>query len=133
MVYTVVDDLTRSQYQKLGNVEPRRKLAMLTGFMIITLSVVFLAISAWTFSHSKSRRPSIHTIYLDLRKPLVHTVSDKFLSFGLDSSLLRNTDQLPILNETFTILAGHLAPAFVRVGGTSADCLYFNQVRLLQK
>lgn len=62
---------------------------------------------------------------------LLHTVSDKFLSFGLDTSLLRDMKSLPIKDSKFINLAQLLGPAYVRVGGTSADCLYFNQVGIL--
>lgn len=62
-----------------------------------------------------------------------HNVSDKFLSFGLDSSLLRNFKNLPIENEKFVNLTRHLKPAYIRIGGTAADCLNFNQVLFLYK
>lgn len=68
-----------------------------------------------------------YVLHLDLRQPLVHTISDKFLSFGLDTSLLRTMDKLPVRQEKFINLARHLSPAYVRVGGTSADCLIFDQ------
>lgn len=57
-----------------------------------------------------------------------HDVSDKFLSFGLDSSLLRYFQKLPINNDKFLNLGYHLKPSYIRIGGTAADCLYFNQV-----
>jgi len=36
-------------------------------------------------------------------------------------------DKFPIEDSRFVNLAHHLSPAYVRVGGTSADCLFFNQ------
>jgi len=41
-------------------------------------------------------------------------------------------NELPVRQEKFINLARHLSPAYVRVGGTSADCLTFvqNQVGL---
>lgn len=73
--------------------------------------------------------PTIRTyvVHLDKRQPLLLTVSDKFLSFGLDTSLLRNMNELPVEQEKFINLGRHLSPAYVRVGGTSADCLTFDQ------
>ncbi|OXU26819.1 hypothetical protein TSAR_005050 [Trichomalopsis sarcophagae] len=69
-----------------------------------------------------------HVVALEQSQPLFHTVSNKFLSFGLDSSLLRNMNKLPINQEKFVNLARHLSPAYVRVGGTAADCLYFVKI-----
>lgn len=59
---------------------------------------------------------------------LLRKTSPRFLSYGLDSSLLRDMKNLPLNDTRFVILARHLSPAYVRVGGTSADCLFFNQV-----
>lgn len=66
-----------------------------------------------------------YVFHLNKHQPLLHIVSDKFLSFGLDSSLLRRMNELPVRQEKFINLARHLSPAYVRVGGTSADCLTF--------
>ena len=46
----------------------------------------------------------------------------------MDTSLLRQMKNLPINHEKFINLARHLSPAYVRLGGTDSDCLYFNQV-----
>lgn len=93
--------------------------------------MIFLILSAWNFNNTLNRTITSHVFYLNSRQPLLHTVSDKFLSFGLDTSLLRDMKSLPIKDNKFINLARHLAPAYVRIGGTSADCLYFNQVSLL--
>ncbi|XP_014216649.1 heparanase-like [Copidosoma floridanum] len=69
----------------------------------------------------------VHIVKLEKRQDLLSTVSKKFLSFGLDSSLLRNMKELPIGDQRFINLAHHLSPAYVRIGGTAADCLYFNE------
>lgn len=57
----------------------------------------------------------------------MHKISKRFLSFGLDSSLLRDMKHFPVKDNRFINLARHLGPAYVRVGGTSADCLFFNR------
>lgn len=58
----------------------------------------------------------------------IRTVSDKFLSFTLDSSELRNMTNLPINKQKFINLVRHLSPAYFRIGGISADCLIFVNV-----
>lgn len=68
-----------------------------------------------------------YTIFLE-KYQSSHDVSDKFLSFGLDTSLLRDFENLPIKNEKLINLGYHLKPAYIRIGGTAADCLYFKQV-----
>lgn len=70
---------------------------------------------------------SSYVFHFDKQQPLLHIVSDKFLSFGLDTSLLRKMNELPVGEKKFVNLARHLSPAYVRVGGTSADCLIFVQ------
>lgn len=90
--------------------------------------MLLLILSTWNFNSTIDRTVSTRVaLYLNSRCSLSNTVSDKFLSFGLDTSLLRDTKSFPILNRKFINLASHLAPAYVRIGGTSADCLYFNQ------
>jgi len=39
-------------------------------------------------------------------------------------------NELPIGQKKFINLARHLRPAYVRVGGTSADCLIFDQIQV---
>ncbi|KAF7993018.1 hypothetical protein HCN44_005799 [Aphidius gifuensis] len=58
---------------------------------------------------------------------MLHKTSTRFLSFSLDSSHLRDPEKLPINNEAFVNLAKHLSPAYLRIGGTSADCIFFKQ------
>ncbi|XP_014487586.1 PREDICTED: heparanase-like isoform X2 [Dinoponera quadriceps] len=70
-----------------------------------------------------------HVLHFDRLQSLSYITSDKFLSFGLDTSLLRKINELPLRNKKFINLSQHLSPAYVRIGGTSADCLIFNQAK----
>lgn len=93
---------------------------------VLGLCSTLLILSLW---NPNAYIPTSHTyvLHLDQRQPLLHIVSDKFLSFGLDTSLLRRMNELPVEQEKFVNLGRHLSPAYVRVGGTSADCLIFDQ------
>lgn len=93
--------------------------------------MIVLILSAWNLNNMINQEIDNHVLHLYSRQSLLHTVSDKFLSFGLDTSLLRDMKSLPIKDSKFINLARLLGPAYVRVGGTSADCLYFNQVGIL--
>lgn len=93
--------------------------------------MIFLILSAWNSNNTVNQAVNNHVLNLYSRQSLLHTVSDKFLSFGLDTSLLRDMKSLPIKDSKFINLARLLGPAYVRVGGTSADCLHFNQVGIL--
>lgn len=92
--------------------------AFVLGLMVFTLWCLLLA------------GDIIKINYLDINEDtkVLHTVSDKFLSFGIDSSLLRETRTFPLKDQRFINLAKYLSPAYVRIGGTAADCLYFNEV-----
>lgn len=106
----------------------------ITGLMVrsilccttLGLCSTLLILSLWS---SNIYTPTIHThvLQLDRQQSVLHITSDKFLSFGLDTSLLRNMTNLPVKQKEFINLARHLSPAYVRVGGTSADCLIFDQ------
>lgn len=99
--------------------------------IIAGIFVLCLLLSAWNLlGMINAPTSNAHVFYLNRRHSPLHIVSERFLSFGLDTSLLREISSLPIRNEKFVNLARHLAPAYVRVGGTSADCLYINQVGL---
>lgn len=95
-------------------------------FIVLGLCSTLLIFSLW---NSNTYIPTIrtHVLHLDRQQPLLHTISDKFLSFGLDTSLLRKMNELPVEQKKFINLGRHLSPAYVRVGGTSADCLIFDQ------
>ncbi|KAK1125195.1 hypothetical protein K0M31_006535 [Melipona bicolor] len=126
-MYFITNDRDKNEYKKLGKL--RIQTTLHPGFTLILLGfcMIFLILSAWNFNNTLNRTITSHVFYLNSRQPLLHTVSDKFLSFGLDTSLLRDMKSLPIKDNKFINLARHLAPAYVRIGGTSADCLHFNQ------
>ncbi|XP_014237707.1 heparanase-like [Trichogramma pretiosum] len=69
-----------------------------------------------------------YTLEFNNSMKIVNTLPDEFVSFGLDTSLLRNMSFLPIDQSKFILLLKHLSPAYLRVGGTASDCLYFNKV-----
>ncbi|XP_023288563.1 heparanase isoform X2 [Orussus abietinus] len=81
----------------------------------------------WMTKKASQSLANEHTLVLDLEQTLLHTPSERFLSFGLDTSLLRNMNDLPLQDKRFITLARYLGPAYVRIGGTSADCLLFDQ------
>lgn len=101
------------------------RLWMTSNIIIFILSTALIAYTFWNFN--RIERDNISIFYIHTNEIYTQT-SDKFLSFGLDTSLLRNIEELPIADERFINLARHLNPAFIRIGGTSADCLFFNQV-----
>lgn len=92
---------------------------------MIGLIGTMLTLTMGSMSIHHSGRPTI--LMIDPSLQMLHKTSPRFLSFGLDSSLLRQTEKMPINNEGFINLTKHLSPAFVRVGGTAADCLFFKQ------
>ncbi|CAG2063513.1 unnamed protein product [Timema podura] len=58
---------------------------------------------------------------------LIHRTDTKFLSVALDSSLIRRGwIQDHSRSKKLLLLASHLSPGYLRVGGTAADCLIFN-------
>lgn len=93
--------------------------------IVLGFCSALIVFSFWNFNQYDTSKVSI--FYLHTDQTFMQT-SKKFLSFGLDTSLLRNMEELPIADERFINLARHLNPAFIRIGGTSADCLFFNQV-----
>ncbi|KAI4479544.1 hypothetical protein M0804_010941 [Polistes exclamans] len=133
--YFVRNDCNQNQYQNLSNECTHQNtpttITTTTKSRIIINLIVFSIISAllflfpfWNFLHYDGENISVFSF--NTEKILFRT-SDRFLSFGLDTSLLRNMKELPLMDERFINLARHLKPAFVRVGGTSADCLFFNK------
>ncbi|XP_011505560.1 PREDICTED: heparanase-like [Ceratosolen solmsi marchali] len=97
---------------------------MRLNLLLIGICSVFIITSSWLINHDSLSS----VVFLKENQQPLHIVSDKFLSFGLDSSLLRNMKKLPINDHKFINLVRHLSPAYVRIGGTNADCLYFEQV-----
>lgn len=96
--------------------------------LAIGLCLSIIILSMW--SASRHNWSDTHIVILNTRQPLLHTTSKNFLSVSIDTFQIRNLSNVPIENERFINLARHLSPAYIRIGGTSADCLYFNQVLL---
>ncbi|KAK0097774.1 hypothetical protein PV326_013813 [Microctonus aethiopoides] len=117
----------RNQYHNIeGKERSNTAIRSLINFIVTGLILSVLLISIWQLSHYHSPSKT-HTIVLNVAAPLIHKISKRFLSFGLDSSLLRDMKHFPVRDNRFINLARHLSPAYVRVGGTSADCLFFNR------
>ncbi|XP_011863950.1 PREDICTED: heparanase-like [Vollenhovia emeryi] len=108
--------------------------------VLVLIITITLVVGRTTYVNKPSRVSSIdshinrlhqynqyneYNVYFDALQPVLHIVSDQFLSFGLDTSLLRRMNKLPIERGKFIKLASHLSPAYLRIGGTSADCLTF--------
>ncbi|GAB1860011.1 Heparanase [Camponotus japonicus] len=133
MNYLVSNNWGKNQYQNLNDAHTRSTLTVRFIFCCIALGLcsTLLILSLW---NPNTYIPTIRTyvLHLDRQQPLLHTISDKFLSFGLDTSLLRRMNELPVKQEKFINLGRHLSPAYVRVGGTSADCLIFDQNQIVQ-
>ncbi|XP_031842931.1 heparanase [Nomia melanderi] len=127
MSYFIINERGKNQYENLGEVRTHTTLCPVFSLLILGFCMIFLILSAWNLNSAINETNTIHVYYLNLKRSPLHIVSKRFLSFGLDTSLLRDMKNLPIENEKFINLARHLAPAYVRVGGTSSDCLFFNQ------
>ncbi|KAG7200881.1 hypothetical protein KM043_003244 [Ampulex compressa] len=128
MNYFVGYQRSKYQYQNLSDIRTHTTLRSVLGVVILGLSLTLLVFTAWHFN--KEQEDNVCVLYFNSRQSPIHVTSKKFLSFGLDSSLLRNMQHLPVFVERFIDLARHLSPAYVRLGGTSADCLYFNKTAL---
>nr|XP_034193899.1 heparanase-like [Osmia lignaria]XP_034193900.1 heparanase-like [Osmia lignaria] len=125
MSYLIPNDRFKHQYDKLNEIRIR---STIFGLILMGFCIIFLILLAWNLNNTINETVDAqYVFYLNAERPLIRTVSDKFLSFGIDTSQLRDMKRLPIVNEKFINLARHLAPAYVRIGGTSADCLFFNQ------
>jgi len=62
------------------------------------------------------------------------TVSEKFLSVAIDSSIMKNHwHKVNFTSEKFFTLARALSPAFLRIGGTEEDFLIYDDSKGLQK
>lgn len=93
--------------------------------LVVALCFSLLILSLWSMGQQQVANTIVG---FDLRQTVLRKTSQRFLSYGLDSSLLRDMKNLPVNDKRFIDLARHLSPAYVRVGGTSADCLFFDQV-----
>ncbi|XP_011298477.1 heparanase [Fopius arisanus] len=124
MSYFETNFWPRQQYQNIekpnGNVCRSICTSVIVGFFM-----ALFVIAVWNVSFHRSGKS--YVVLLDASREVIHKTSPRFLSFGLDSSLLRDMKKLPINDERLVNLARHLSPAFVRIGGTSADCLIFNE------
>ncbi|XP_054001541.1 heparanase-like [Hylaeus anthracinus] len=127
MSYFVTNDRGKHQYERLDEVHNQSTLRPIFSLIVVGICMILLILSAWNFNNAINETSNVHVFYLNFKRSPLHVVSTKFLSFGLDTSLLRDMINFPIENEKFINLARHLAPAYVRIGGTSSDCLYFNQ------
>ncbi|KAE9542850.1 hypothetical protein AGLY_002761 [Aphis glycines] len=119
----------KNQYKNLDGHESlyaSRRLRLIQSPLIVILCFIFLVFSQSNLSQSLSKGER-HIFILNPKQPLLHTSSTKFLSFSLDTYSLRKMNELPISDEKFINLARLLSPAYVRIGGTSADCLFFNE------
>ncbi|XP_015439396.1 PREDICTED: heparanase-like [Dufourea novaeangliae] len=127
MSYFIINERGKNQYENLGEVRTRTPLCPAFGLLVLGFCMIFVILLAWNFNNTINQTNNIHVYYLKVQRLPLNVVSKRFLSFGLDTSLLRDMKNLPIENEKFITLARHLAPAYVRIGGTSSDCLFFNQ------
>ncbi|XP_017762991.1 PREDICTED: heparanase-like [Eufriesea mexicana] len=127
MNYFVINHCGKNQYEGPHKIRTKSTLHPIFSLILLGFCMIILILSVWNFNIIINQTVNTHILYLSSRHSPLHTVSNKFLSFGLDTSLLRDMKSLPIKNSKFINLARHLAPAYVRIGGTSADCLYFNQ------
>ncbi|XP_078053215.1 heparanase [Augochlora pura] len=127
MSYLKINERGKNQYENLGDVRIHTSFCHVFSLSILGFCIIFLILTAWNFNNVINETNKIHVYYIHLQRSPLYVVSDKFLSMGLDTSLLRDRKHLPIENEKFVNLARHLSPAYVRIGGTSSDCLFFNQ------
>lgn len=117
-----------SQIVYLSGLFPYFFIACLAVFYIACLSALFFKqITTWLVFQLNSNSTDI--IILEPQVSFLNTTSTFYLSFTIDAWLLRKMSALPIRNKKLIKLARQLSPAYVRYGGTSADCLYFNEVR----
>ncbi|XP_033209706.1 heparanase-like isoform X2 [Belonocnema kinseyi] len=128
MSYLIGNDRKKNQYQNLGGdgFYENRRTSSCIGPLVVSLCFIFFVISLWNLRQSLPKMER-HIVILNTEQPLLHTTSTMFLSFGLDSSSLRRMKELPISDKKFINLASHLRPAYVRIGGTAADCLFFDE------
>ncbi|XP_026301238.1 heparanase isoform X2 [Apis mellifera] len=134
MSYFITNDCGKNQYEKVGEIRTQSTLhPAFIGLIFLSFCMIFIILSLWNIDNTINPKNNTYVFYLKSKHSLLHTVSNKFLSFGLDTSLLRDIKNLPIKNNKFINLAQYLAPAYIRIGGTSADCLYFNQTIISEK
>ncbi|XP_066581428.1 heparanase-like [Prorops nasuta] len=103
-------------------------------FLLFIINNIILLWAGWSlYKNIAYTQCSIQSFHLDTYQSILHRTNMKFLSVGLDLSLARNMKDVPIKNDLFIKLSKYLSPAFVRIGGTSADCLTFNETNNLSR
>ncbi|CAK9807773.1 HPSE [Anthophora quadrimaculata] len=133
MIYFITNNQGKKQYERLGEIRTQTRIYSAFSLVLVSFCMILFLLLTWNLNDTTDETVNTRVIYLNSRHLLLQTVSNKFLSFGLDTSLLRDMKSLPIKSEQFINLARHLTPAYVRIGGTSADCLYFNESQIISK
>lgn len=108
-----------SKFKSLGSIK------CLT--FLVTLCLVSLMVTALVLRFSDSGTIA-YTIYIDTQGDPIYTVNDKFISLGLDSSIL--TEGFKNFNMSDPVLIkmiGILSPAYLRIGGNQADQIIFSE------
>lgn len=73
----------------------------------------------------------IKSVYIQTNEP-IYEVDDRLLSIALDTNLVRNRWHGFQLSERIITLCRGLQPAYLRIGGTAADFLIFDENALKQ-
>lgn len=69
---------------------------------------------------------STHMLFFDEYEPIISKIDTKFLSLGLDTSVIQNGfKKFNMSNPKLIKMISHLSPANLRVGGNMADRLIF--------
>ncbi|ENN73698.1 heparanase isoform X1 [Dendroctonus ponderosae] len=97
--------------------------------MILTtlLCLVPLVVLAFVVRF-KMQTPEYYIMYIDSQDEALFTVDERFLSLGLDSTII--TNGFPHFNTsdpTLIKLIKYLSPAYLRIGGNQADQIVFVQ------
>ncbi|KAH0558088.1 heparanase-like [Cotesia glomerata] len=116
----------KNEYHTLGRKENEQAAKSIIGSIVVGIFLILFVISLWNVGRSHHLSKNFVAI-IDTDSKLLQKTSERYLSFGLDSSNLRDMTIFPVKKDKFVNLARYLSPAFVRVGGTSADCLFFDE------
>ncbi|XP_022903193.2 heparanase-like [Onthophagus taurus] len=97
-------------------------------FVTMTLGfVIGFSICAWLTMNVYPLRKTVHVLYLQSNEPATYITNSKFLSIGLDSSLIADGfKNFDMQNIRLKNMIGNLGPGYLRVGGTLADRLRFD-------
>ncbi|XP_017791859.1 PREDICTED: heparanase-like [Habropoda laboriosa] len=115
MSYFITNNQGKNQYGRLDEVRTQSRIYPAFSLTIVGFCVIFLLLLAWNLNNTTNQTVNTRVIYLNSRHLLLRTVSNKFLSFGLDTSLLRDMKNFPIKSSKFINLARHLAPAYAQI------------------